>query len=157
MAWQIRDALPGELDTLSALMLRSKGVHGCDAAFLELCRVELRLTEARRREERVRVALEQRALAAEPRLLGVAALALADEAELTALFVEPAELGRGIGLALWQDAIEEARRRGFASVRIESDPYALPWYLARGAVLRGETPSGSLAGRVLPWLEFDCR
>lgn len=146
----VRDAVLAEAHVLDALMLSSKAVHGYDEAFLEACRSELQVTAERLRTERIRVA----ELAGQ--VVGVAALALAgDEAELTALFVKPGQIGQGVGRALWLDALQAARTRGARTLRIDSDPHVVGWYLARGAQLCGYSASGSIPGRLLPRLELD--
>jgi len=148
----VRDARLEETEALSELVLRSKASHGYDAAFVEACRSELRITAERLHAERVRVA----ARASE--LLGVASLHVdADEAELTALFVEPAHLGTGIGRALWCEVLEECAARGARRLRIESDPFAVDWYTRHGAVRVGDVPSGSIPGRRIPLLELSLR
>lgn len=148
MAIELRDAGPEDAQELSALVLRSKAVHGYDQTFLDACRAELQVTDGRLRSERIRVA--HRGLV----LLGMSALCFDDtEAELTALFVEPSQLGRGVGHALWLDALEACRERGFQRLHIESDPFATAWYQRQGAVQIGEAPSGSIPGRRLPLLE----
>jgi hypothetical protein len=38
-----------------------------------------------------------------------------------------------------------------AAASIDADPNAEAFYLAMGAVRIGQTPSGSIPGRVLPW------
>jgi len=145
----IRDAVLAEAEVLGALMLSSKAVHGYDTSFLGACSSELQVTAERLRSERIRVAVR------DGQAIGVAALALAgDEAELTALFVKPSQLGQGIGHALWQDALEAARAQGARMLRIDSDPHVVHWYLARGAELRGYSASGSIPGRLLPRLEL---
>ncbi len=134
---------------LSDLAMRSKGHWGYDADFLEACRDELTVDPRRLETEAVWVACEDDVV------LGFSALRVYDgEAELTDLFVDPDHIGSGVGRALWDHTVDEARLRGTISLRIESDPHAEGWYLGRGAVRVGETPSGSIPGRVLPLLEY---
>ncbi len=70
------------------------------------------------------------------------------------LFVEPAAIGRGIGRALWQHLVAEARRLELAKVTIESDPNAEAFYRAMGATTVGTAPSASIPGRRLPLMEL---
>ena len=51
-------------------------------------------------------------------------------------------------------AIATARASGARTLRIEADPYAEPFYQAMGAMRIGETPSGSIPGRMLPLLHL---
>jgi DNA-binding transcriptional LysR family regulator len=74
------------------------------------------------------------------------------DAELTHLFVEPGDMGTGVGRALLARALDEARAAGLASVLIESDPDAERFYLAAGAERIGERRAGT--GRMLPLLRI---
>lgn len=146
----IRDAVEGDLTVLSDLALRSKAHWGYDGAFLDACRAELTITPARLARERVRVAEDGRGV------LGFASVAVAGPAaELMDLFVEPAYIGEGVGVALFDDAVALAVAAGARSMRIEADPNAEDWYVARGATPVGRAPSGSIPGRLLPVLQLD--
>jgi GNAT superfamily N-acetyltransferase len=73
--------------------------------------------------------------------------------ELLMLFVDPPAIGSGVGRVLLEDAVASAGRRGWSTVRVESDPGAEGFYIRHGARRVGEVPSGSVAGRQLPLLE----
>ncbi len=75
--------------------------------------------------------------------------------ELEALFVDPPFIGTGVGAALFLAFRVAAVHAGFSLVRIEADPNAVGFYEHQGAVIVGETPSGSIPGRMLPLLELD--
>jgi GNAT superfamily N-acetyltransferase len=77
--------------------------------------------------------------------------------EIGALFVEPGVMGAGVGRVLWAHAVAAARAAGFVRLRIDADPGAEGFYLRMGARRCGDSPSGSVPGRTLPRLEFDCR
>lgn len=151
---RLRPARAGEAALLSALALRSKGHWGYDAAFLAACRDELTMRDDELAERRTVVAelpdsrggrvVGFRTLEGEPPV-GV----------LGMMFVDPDAIGRGVGGALARHLIEEARAAGFTRLTIDADPNAEAFYLAQGAVRVGATPSGSIAGRVLPLLELD--
>jgi GNAT superfamily N-acetyltransferase len=71
--------------------------------------------------------------------------------ELADLFLEPEVIGTGLGRALWEHAVTSARRAGFHTLTLESDPHAERFYLRMGAERIGErevTP-----GRALPVLQ----
>lgn len=72
------------------------------------------------------------------------------EFELTALFVEPARMGTGVGRSLIEHAKAEARERGARVLTIQGDPNAERFYRAAGAEPVGQRPSESVAGRSLP-------
>ena len=77
-----------------------------------------------------------------------------DPADLLKLFVDPPFIGRGLGRCLFDWACACARVQGARALTIESDPDALPFYLAMGARRTGWAPSGSIPGRRLPLLEL---
>ena len=90
------------------------------------------------------------------RLLGFATLGLVDgEAEILALFVEPAVKHRGIGRALFVAMAAMARAGGAARLDVDADPHALAFYERMGCRQTGLTPSGSIPGRMLPRLALD--
>jgi GNAT superfamily N-acetyltransferase len=72
------------------------------------------------------------------RIAGFAAVLIdEDHAELDGLFVEPALWKRGIGSALVDVAVHEARRQGLA-VMVIANPSARPFYEKCGFTLEGE-------------------
>lgn len=145
----IRPARREETGLLSDLAMRSKGHWGYDSDFLEACRAELTVDPGRLDTESVWVACQ------DDLVLGFSALRVDErEAELTDLFVDPDHMGSGVGRGLWDHTVEQARSGGALRLRIEADPNAEGWYLRRGVVRIGETPSGSIPGRNLPLLEF---
>ncbi|MEM7355814.1 MAG: GNAT family N-acetyltransferase [Acidobacteriota bacterium] len=147
----IRRAKPEEAEQLSELAFRSKGYWGYSPEFMEACREELTLSPAY-----VRTASTYAALMAE-RIVGFYALARMsdDEVELGFLFVEPEAIGQGFGRQLIEHAKSEARDSGYATMVIPGDPNAARFYEAAGGRLVGETPSGSIPGRMLPLLHID--
>ena len=140
-----------ELPALSELCMRSKAVWGYDAAFMEACRRELSFDVSDLASSQVAVAARGGSL------LGVAQVRMTaeGEADLAKLFVEPAELRRGVGQALFAWAREVARGLGAVRMTIEADPEAAPFYRRLGARDAGLAPSGSVAGRMLPKLVLE--
>jgi GNAT superfamily N-acetyltransferase len=141
----VRPARAGEGAELSALALRSKGHWGYPAEFLEACRAELTYTEADCTSGDLYVAASDD----EP-----AGFHLLRGDELEALFVDPRWIGSGVGGLLLRHALDLARVRGLARVHLDADPGAEPFYVHHGARRIGESPSGSVAGRVLPRLQL---
>lgn len=148
---EVRSAEPSEAGALTDLAMRAKAHHGYDAAFMAAVRPILTVTAEQIETAPVFVLEEGGAVAAfyalKPRG--------GSEVELDFLFVDPSAIGRGFGSILWNHAVAYARSMGHATMVIESDPYAEPFYRARGAVRIGETPSDAVAGRTLPLLRFD--
>ena len=145
----IREAVQSELPDLSDLCLRSKAHWGYDTAFLEACREELTVKP----DELVTTSI----VVAEhgSRLAGIAQVSIENaDADLLKLFVDPEHIGQGIGKALFQWAVREARRLGARRMTIEADPDAEGFYRRLGARVIGQAPSGSISGRFLPRLEL---
>ncbi|HVD15457.1 MAG TPA: GNAT family N-acetyltransferase [Actinomycetota bacterium] len=146
----VRPGHAHEASLLSDLALRSKGHWGYDQAFLDACRDELTLTPAEVRAKRTIVAER------DGRVVGFYTLAGDPPvASLDHLFVEPGEIGTGVGRTLWRHAVAAAQSLGFTRMEIEADPDAEAFYLAMGARRRGTASSGSIPGRELPLLEYD--
>ncbi|WP_416897981.1 MAG: GNAT family N-acetyltransferase [Minwuia sp.] len=146
----IRDAHPDEHAVLTALALTSKAHWGYDAEFMAACVDELTLTPEII-GERVMLVAER-----DGRVTGMAGLAWTDgEMELCDMFVDPAEIGTGLGRKLFEAVVERARKTGEARFTIDADPNALDFYQRMGARLVGMTPSQSIPGRELPHLIYD--
>jgi GNAT superfamily N-acetyltransferase len=146
----LRPGRDHEAGLLSDLALRSKGHWGYDQAFLDACREELTLSPAEVRAKRTIVAERGGRVVGFYTLAGDPPVGSLDH-----LFVEPAEIGTGVGRTLWRHAVAAAQSLGFTRIQIEADPGAEAFYLAMGARRRGTAPSGSIPGRELPLLEYD--
>jgi GNAT superfamily N-acetyltransferase len=140
----LRPARADEAAELSALALRSKAHWGYSAEFLAACAAELAVDPAR--IDQVVVATVGGRVAGFRRLV-----VTGDSAELEALFVDPAFMGRGVGELLLRDALAAAGPR---TVGLDADPDAEAFYAKYGAVTVGRSPSGSIPGRTLPRMEF---
>lgn len=62
-----------------------------------------------------------------------------DGLHLDHLWIEPRAMGSGIGRALFEHAVEQARRLGHRLLKIEADPNAEGFYTRMGARRVGET------------------
>ena len=149
----LRSAVAEEVEVLSELALRSKAHWGYDDDFLKACRAELTVRAQDIEVHRLTVAVDETT----HRVVGFYGLTgtTSDDAELSALFVEPAVIGTGVGRLLFDDALRAARRAGFERVRIEADPFAATFYEHVGAARVGSISSGSIADRVLPLYVMD--
>jgi GNAT superfamily N-acetyltransferase len=136
----MRDAAAADCDVLSALAYASKASWGYDAMFMAACRDELTVSAADLTRAHVRVA-------SDIDIVGFHGVA---DAALEWLFVAPQAMRRGIGRALFDDALAVARATGVDVLRIDADPNAAPFYERMGARRIGDAPSASIAGRVLP-------
>jgi GNAT superfamily N-acetyltransferase len=64
-----------------------------------------------------------------------------DGLHLDHLWILPDAMRRGIGRALFQHAVEQARTRGFTTIQIEADPNAEAFYQRMGATRVGTVVS----------------
>lgn len=148
----IRPARPEEAETLSEIAIRSKAHWGYGEAFMEACRNDLRVQENDFAAGNV-VKVAEAAL----QVVGFYYIhpgSQPGEYVLESLFIEPSFIGQGLGRSLFLDAVSEAKKKGANVVMIESDPNAVGFYTAMGAVLVGEVESSIIPGRKLPLLEF---
>ena len=133
---------------LSALALRSKAYWGYDADFMGACRDELTITPAE-------IAAGAACVLDQGRVLGFYRLELQDRiAEVAMFFVDPAAIGQGVGRALWEHLVEQARSLGALRITVASDPHAARFYRRMGARVIGRVPSDSIPDRRLPLLEL---
>lgn len=67
------------------------------------------------------------------RVVGFSSLTTEPHPDLTHLWVLPSAMGRGVGRALFERAVEHGRALGFSAFQIEADPNAERFYLHMGA------------------------
>lgn len=143
---EIRRARPEEADALTDLSLRSKRSNGYDDAFMAACRAELTVTADR-------MTAGEYWVAESGGICGCACL-LADpdggSGEVHAFFIDPGWQRKGVGRLLWRKLVERAKAKGIADLRLDADPFAVPFYEALGFKVVGETPSDSIPGRTIP-------
>ncbi len=133
---------------MNAMILRAKAHWGYDAAFMAAVADELTITADALGPDLV-VWHDQSPV-------GMARVVVQGRtAWLEELFVDPAAMGQGIGAKLFAWAADRARQQGAQVLQVDSDPFALPFYLRMGAVQVGQAPSGSIPGRMLPRLDYD--
>ena len=149
----IREALPHEADLLSRLALRSKAYWGYSQAFLDACRSELTVDASRLGTDDYQcfAALDGGSILGFYTVERVSA----GSYELEALFVEPEQIGTGVGRMLMQHAVRRLSERGAERLVIQGDPHATEFYLAAGARQVGMRVSESVPGRHLPLFEIE--
>jgi GNAT superfamily N-acetyltransferase len=143
-------ARPDEAPALSALAMRSKAHWGYSAEFMQSCRASLTIKPAHCDGSSLLVAERDGQFVGFARVVGSPA-----DGELSDLWVDPDAMGQGVGRTLFTAITQQARKLGFRSLRIDSDPNAETFYLHIGAVRIGETPSTAIPGRVLPLLSYE--
>jgi GNAT superfamily N-acetyltransferase len=147
----IRRAREGEAACLSALAFRAKASHGYTRAFMEACRAELTITPKDFAQRAFWVA----EISGGGTILGFAGLwPNADGVcEVDPIYVEPLRQAFGVGRALWEMLERHAREAGAERLALDSDPYAVGFYERMGCRVVGQSPSGSIPGRMLPRME----
>jgi ribosomal protein S18 acetylase RimI-like enzyme len=146
----IRRADRRDAAALTDLALRSKAVWGYDAAFIDACRDELRLT-SEEIERHPTYLLE-----GQGGPLGHYQLRLRTPiADVWHFFVAPTTIRAGLGRRLWAHLEVAARAAGAVRLEVDSDPHAEGFYRAMGMRRIGQAPSGSIPGRTLPHLAKD--
>ena len=136
---------------LSEIAFRSKAHWGYSAEFMDACRTELSVTP-QELERNPAFVLVQKSTP-----IGFYTLERLSSAkiELSHLFIDSDELGRGYESLLLEHALKEARDRGYDVLAIQSDPNAEEFYAACGARRVGLQKSASVPGRMLPLLALD--
>lgn len=147
----LRQAVPEDADALTDLAIRSKAAWGYDAAFMAACRDELVVEAAAIARDRVVLAGT-----AEGQIVGYYHLVAQDGAGLVeGLFVAPDRLRCGIGRQLWRHLEATARALRLTTLTLDADPFAASFYGAMGLTVVGQSPSGSIPGRLLPRMAKD--
>ncbi|MBL4788024.1 MAG: GNAT family N-acetyltransferase [Kordiimonadaceae bacterium] len=150
--WTLRPARADEAEALSALCLRSKAFWNYTDEQIESFRTELTLS-AKDIETQPVIVVELAGV-----YLGIARIIPeGDTAVLEDLFIDPSTIGTGLGRQLFNWVVKAARDTGAATLSIDADPNAEPFYKHMGAVTIGRSPSGSIPGRLLPQMEYDLR
>ena len=144
--WQIRQALPSEVEHLSGLAFRSKSYWGYSDRFMQACLEELTIDQSYIENNPTFVLEDAR------NAVGFYALERLSvtEVELSFLFVEPDFIGKGYGRKLIMHAQEEALHLGYSKMIIQGDPNAERFYRSAGGSVVGTKKSASIPDRELP-------
>ena len=123
-----RAAQPGEAEALTGLCREAKRHWGYPEAWLDVWRGELTVSPEFIRRQGVGVAELAGAI------VGCYGLRRDDDVwHLEHFWLRPAPIGRGLGRALFGEAVREARAGGATELLIKSDPNAEPFYRRMGA------------------------
>lgn len=145
---KIRRAKIGDAERMTNVIFRSKQSNGYDDAFMEACREELRVTADSLKQAEYWVAEDSA-------ICGCVALAIDGErGEVENFFVDPDRQRQGIGQILWDQVMARVNTANVTRLVLDADPAAVPFYEAMGFVIIGQTPSGSINGRMLPLMEL---
>ncbi|WP_284646305.1 GNAT family N-acetyltransferase [Paenibacillus silviterrae] len=146
----IRAARPVEATILSDIAYRSKAFWGYDPEYMLLAKKDLTITEENILDNWVFVIETQNTVKGFYELRGNSN----NEVELFWLFVDPNSIGSGYGKSLMKHAIQVAVDSNFNHIIIKSDPNAVGFYRAFGAVIIGESSSTVRPDLKLPVLKI---
>lgn len=147
---EIRQAYAHESSVLCDIAFRAKQSNGYSESFMNACLDELTVSAKD-------ISIGEYWVAESGGIQGFVCLAAGSNAytgEIHSFFIEPAWQRRGIGKLLWQKIIERVKKKCINTLFLDSDPAAVPFYQALGFQIIGEVPSGSIAGRMLPHMEY---
>lgn len=144
--WQIRQALPSEVEQLSKLAFRSKAHWGYSDRFMQACLEELTIDKCYIENNLTFVIEDTRDIIGFYSLEHISA----SEVELSFLFVEPDFIGKGYGRKLMMHAQEEVLQLGYSKMIIQGDPNAERFYRSAGGSVVGTKKSASIPNRELP-------
>ena len=131
--WQIRRADPREASELTAIAVAAKRHWGYPEAWMERWHDDLSIAPGFVATELVFAAYD-----AENAIVGFYALRdTRAGCELEHLWVLPRAMGRGVGRALFEHSVEQARAAGCQVLHIDADPHAAAFYERMGAEAAG--------------------
>ncbi len=148
MTYLIRRAKPEEAKVLTEIALRSKAYWGYSAELIQLWTPELEVTPEMI-ENGISFVAELDSV-----IKGFWCRPAVEELSDGRLFIEPSEISKGCGKALWNAVMKEAKHRGLRYLTWEGDPNAAGFYLKMGARQIGTVESKVVPGRMLPILRF---
>lgn len=144
----IREAIPDEAPSLSALALRSKAHWEYPNEFVEACREVLTYSPEQIDSDNFHFFVAE----VSDSSIGFYALVQSSpqEVHLEALFIEPEHIRQGYGHTLLEHAKARAKALGAITMTIQGDPNSESFYRSAGAKLTGQQESTVLPGRYLP-------
>jgi N-acetylglutamate synthase-like GNAT family acetyltransferase len=143
---EIRRATPDESDALTALAHAAKQHWKYPQAWIDSRKSDLTLTPEFITNHEVFVAL------ADDTIVGCCALVISEGlAELEHMWIEPEQMGKGVGRALFEYVTRRALDLGYSELALSADPNAEGFYERMGAKRIGEIPADMFGqSRVLP-------
>jgi len=151
MSIQIRRAIPVEADTLTSIAHAAKRHWNYPETWIEFWKDDLTITADFIANNEVYVAVIDGVTA------GCCALVVSDSlAELEHMWIDPQQMGNGVGRALFEHAKQRARQLGLGELELSADPHAEGFYQRMGAKRIGEIQA-DMDGqpRVLPRMKVE--
>jgi N-acetylglutamate synthase-like GNAT family acetyltransferase len=143
---EIRRATPVESDQLTALAHAAKRHWNYPQEWIDYWESDLTLPPEFIANNEVFVAITNDII------VGCCALIVNEGlVELEHMWIDPEQMGRGVGRALFEYASRRASELGFRELELSADPNAEPFYARMGAQRIGEIPADMFGqARVLP-------
>lgn len=143
----LQEAQPQDARTLSRLAIRSKAYWGYSDEFMQACQEELTVTPEQICSDDFYFVIAKKM----HKIVGFYSVEHlpSSQFELDALFVEPTQMGLGIGRTLMTHAKQYVSACGGKILIIQADPNAEAFYRAAGAQFMGQRESMSIPGRFL--------
>ena len=151
MKLEIRRATPDEADALTRLAHLAKRHWNYPAEWIDSWKGELTITPEFISDHEVFVAVCDQVIA------GCCALVIKDTlAEIEHMWIDPKQMGKGVGRALFEHAKARAQQLGFRMMELSADPNAEGFYKRMGAIRIGEIPADMFGEpRYLPRMRID--
>lgn len=146
-------AAPENATRLTHIAMTAKQHWGYSDSFMLACAAELKVTQEKIASDRFSywIAYHHQAIAGFAYVCWDSELSTEDTAcELEALFVLPEYMGMSIGKRLYRHVLQQVKVANRATLLIQSDPNAQPFYEKIGANVVSMHPSDSIPGRLLP-------
>ena len=148
---EIRRATPDESDKLTALAHAAKRHWNYPPEWINSWKADLTLAPEFIAHNEVFVATVDDTIAGCCALVTTAGLA-----ELEHMWINPDQMGKGVGRALFDHAKHRAIAHGFSELELSADPNAEKFYERMGAQRIGEVPADMFGhARVLPRMRVD--
>lgn len=143
--------MPDESEALTALAHAAKQHWKYPQEWIDSWKFDLTLTPEFIATHEVFVAL------ADDAIVGCCALVVSEGfAELEHMWIDPAQMGKGVGRALFEYATRRALDLGYRELLLSADPNAEGFYERMGAKRIGETPADMFGNsRVLPRMRIE--
>jgi N-acetylglutamate synthase-like GNAT family acetyltransferase len=151
MNLQIRRATPDEADALTEIAHAAKRRWNYPEKWIEQWRADLTITPEFVGNHEVFVAV------ADGEIGGCCALVVSDsQAELEHMWIDPQQMGNGVGRALFEYTKQRAKELGLTQLELSADPNAEGFYQRMGAKRIGEVRA-DIDGqtRVLPRMKVE--
>ena len=156
---KIRPAEKEEAEILTKISHRSKGYWNYPQAYFEIWHDELTISPEYIERNAVfvfeldGVVVGYYALVELPENLEVSGIILRKGFWLEHMFIEPDNIGNGIGTKLFEHLRERCRSQGIGELGILADPNSRGFYEKMGCVYEGDYPS-TIEDRTTPYLQY---